>query len=1064
MTDRGRVPFALIGVLVLVATIGIVTTTHAPTPSEPAVDRELDRLAAETQTALREAALTAAHEAAASPVTEPADTPMGAAIRPESAFTDGLKVRLFVQAREHLDGLEASRDELSLSVSMRETTTPAELRAARDDVTVARAGENESKLRVELANVTLTASRDGQTVASRTIAPTVVVDSPVLVVRDRVAEFERQLEAGITDPGLTRRLSAQLHLAAFARGYAQYGGAPIQAVVANRHVELFANRALFDIQRSVFGHSDPVGRAALRDAALETGITDLLAGIDHDAVDHLEAAREYAGLTRAPEDKLAELAPTETYPSPHDAVTTGVNDSAGRVFLAFLGETGAPPGDTDGDDASVGVPSGSAGSHVRTALDAFGSTNENLTVPPYDFTSAVDRTFTETARIAASVRTLERSRETTGAPSASWSVLSSQTTTDISVSDRTTSTPPTERGWTTHASYARTVERERTTVTRYQTPQGNRTTRETVTTTYAVDLAVLGRHALGPAPAAPVETVYESPGPYGGPNLGDVPDRARERLIEGRGGPDELAMQAVTGTIDTEPIEIQGEYPEPLLEELYTDLVELRQQVANVSTSNPRGLVGTYQVNPPKQLAEQLRERRSAWIRDPDSYETVADRARTAVRAAYLEWVETWLEAQAVEHRQDGERLADELPPGAYANMTAGLSATQRPQTAPANETTVPMRVAASPSYLPRGAVASDVVPELPDDRRWYPLAVRNENLVAVPYGDVASTLTRLLFGPERTELRVGAEVLQAARQTTDSVQTDQNETVSIGQGTFSIGQDPDVTEYLAQNREALQEEVDAGTDHLRSVARTTLAEYDLGTPESRQSVVSTALADWDEPDQEALAFANGSAADAIVAATTDRWGGQLPEAVLDRLTLEIEAEIEAARLDTATRQRVSLVEATDNAVEEFARDRVEEIIADGVEAVANRTAERLLGHTLSTLPQGVPVLTPPLPWVVTANYWEVELRATYPRFTVRAPYGAPDRPGAEFVYVRDGTPARVDVTGDGSPERLGRSTRISFESRVDVVVAVPAGPRGVGDVDGYRTEESPGWPSPGPD
>jgi hypothetical protein len=30
------------------------------------------------------------------------------------------------------------------------------------------------------------------------------------------------------------------------------------------------------------------------------------------------------------------------------------------------------------------------------------------------------------------------------------------------------------------------------------------------------------------------------------------------------------------------------------------------------------------------------------------------------------------------------------------------------------------------------------------------------------------------------------------------------------------------------------------------------------------------------------------------------------------------------------------------------------------------------------------------------------------------------------------------------------------------VVAAVPPGPPGVGDVDGARTEQSPGWPCPG--
>ena len=64
--------------------------------------------------------------------------------------------------------------------------------------------------------------------------------------------------------------------------------------------------------------------------------------------------------------------------------------------------------------------------------------------------------------------------------------------------------------------------------------------------------------------------------------------------------------------------------------------------------------------------------------------------------------------------------------------------------------------------------------------------------------------------------------------------------------------------------------------------------------------------------------------------------------------------------------------------------------------------------------------------------------------------------------YVRDGSTTGLDVDGDGSPETLGTNERISFETSTTVVVAVPPGPPGVGDVDGTRTEQSPGWPCPG--
>jgi hypothetical protein len=56
----------------------------------------------------------------------------------------------------------------------------------------------------------------------------------------------------------------------------------------------------------------------------------------------------------------------------------------------------------------------------------------------------------------------------------------------------------------------------------------------------------------------------------------------------------------------------------------------------------------------------------------------------------------------------------------------------------------------------------------------------------------------------------------------------------------------------------------------------------------------------------------------------------------------------------------------------------------------------------------------------------------------------------------------RLDVDGDGRPERLGRDERVDFRTRTVVAVAVPPYRSGVGDVDGNADERAGTWPEPG--
>ncbi|WP_458189152.1 DUF7286 family protein [Haladaptatus sp. NG-WS-4] len=96
--------------------------------------------------------------------------------------------------------------------------------------------------------------------------------------------------------------------------------------------------------------------------------------------------------------------------------------------------------------------------------------------------------------------------------------------------------------------------------------------------------------------------------------------------------------------------------------------------------------------------------------------------------------------------------------------------------------------------------------------------------------------------------------------------------------------------------------------------------------------------------------------------------------------------------------------------------------------------------------------------WYATVNVWHVDVSGTYGQFTVRARRGSPVTPGASVAYTRQNRPVRLDVDDDGERETLGRTTWITFDTETTVVIAVPPGKTGVGDVNGDADECSPGW------
>jgi len=99
----------------------------------------------------------------------------------------------------------------------------------------------------------------------RTEDRTVVVAVPTLAAHERTERFEERLNRGpVEGPGLGRQITASLYAMTWARGYGQYAGAPVENVLANRHVELSTNAGIVRTQRDVFGTSDPNARGEWR--------------------------------------------------------------------------------------------------------------------------------------------------------------------------------------------------------------------------------------------------------------------------------------------------------------------------------------------------------------------------------------------------------------------------------------------------------------------------------------------------------------------------------------------------------------------------------------------------------------------------------------------------------------------------------------------------------------------------------------------------------------------------------------------------------------------------------
>jgi len=969
--DRGRVPFALVGVLLLVSSATLAATGgRQPATAEPTVERAMERADATTTAALRRATRRAAREAARRPVVTAANGSVGRALGPDP-FRDALRLRAYLAVRHDLRTVEARTGEVTVRPRLQPIPNDSTraVRAAIERVRIERAGPNGTALRVTVSNVTYVARRDGRVVERITRSPSVVVASPVLDLHERAEAFESRVDAGPFDPGLGRRLTARLYALAWGRGLAQYGGAPVSNVVATRHVELLTNGALLRTQRATLGATDPAGRTAVRERTASVAAADLVGGAAtaSSAADAVRRAGRYGDV----------VGPNHDRESPGTTRVSAAT-AADRAFASF----------------------------TNPATGRLGS--------------VLDRTYAAEIRTEARTRVVGRERSGRRRPAGDWELSDVETNGGTVVRGGDGAAPSAPDGWRVLGRATREVVESRT--TRRTWRRGNETRETTVVrrTTHAVGLAVHGRPARGtPAPPRPTPSAFDpAASPVDGPNLADVRRRARERL-DGRRA-DTLAVRAVDGELDTGVRTVGASYPPALRRVVRRDLAALHREVRATAVRLSTSEVGTLAVNPSARLADRLRERRATLLDAPDRYDSVAAKASVAVRVAYLEAVLSRLESAATTHRGVRARLNDTLVAAGFGDLDRVrrvLRARSRPVDPSAERTRalggpLAVGVETDPEYLgvsavERGSAGYD------GDGTVHPLAARNVNAFTLPYGDAADTVLGGLLADQRVGLATAARTLRSTR------------TAASATGNRT----------LERRRAALEGAVNRSLGTVRERMRATLRRRGVGGDRAaRGRLVDDALSRWETPAARALAVSNGSASRALARTVSRRTDADPGPGMAAALNATVDRALADRSVRPRRRPTRRAANAT-RSVATRALERGTNVAAESAASAGVGYVEGRLGRSLGAVPAGLPVAPVPGYWVATLNLWHVTVRGEYGRLVVRSRRGRPPHGTLSYVRDGRGVRLDVDGDGDTERLGRASRVRFDVSTTVVVVV-----------------------------
>ncbi|MHC3437322.1 DUF7286 family protein [Natrialbaceae archaeon A-gly3] len=1093
--DRARIPFALIGVLLLVSSATLVGVLESRPDPETDVDPSLamDRTAAASQTVLRDAVVRATDDAALRPVTD-ADTsdPWGRAIDAgddEETFERYLALRIYLEVEQHLQAAgQEIREDTTSSVSvppLSDSQASAEDALDRVDLEIGRDAGNDldpGTLEVTVEDVTITVERDGRVLAERTQDVTVTVATTAFELHEKADEYEEQLDMGFFEAdgheGLGRHFAARMYPLSWARGYAQYGGAPISEVVANRHVEVMANDAVFTTQEAVFGTTDPHSERTMMNAwgcLAAKDAEELYGGTYGEQPEVVDAEDICDGLEYIYGDVEGDLPdPPDTgdllegTPGMDETETIEVNEMADLAFAETLAD-----GDIEGIVEDLHEVDVSA--DVRQATDDH---NEPSVSAP-----------SETRR-----------------DSSNWrgpSLIEAETTSTLTVDHREHDPDATTTTTDYHTFDVRVTnehyEKWEWDYRGNQTETGlpsSVTADATATAEFELEITLSGTHPSGDVNTNGVDNGYNTAGwPHfrTHDDYASVPEDALEELLDL--DPDgDLTSQLEDEISSPEDIESASELedevsvtaaatvdaePETdlILKEIAHDLATLRDELGDVEHEFERHEI--VQGDPFDDLRENVDdEDQYVYEGTPGgTYDSVADKARVEARQVFLETLVDRIDDVAETHTDVQDGLEDELGDEIEATDNALAEMTDFAQDALVDDVTeqdvelegspllenVTYTPSGSPTYLSLEVVEREEVPAAGEDEHA-PMAAKNDNWFAVPYTEVAGDLlSRVLSVVDDDEeevvtLRTAGEMLESA-ELADKVADEAELEEERGRLENEI-------ERELENIATKVADEAGGSEHL-----------DVDEDEVEEALIEEALPELGTVDQQAIRLGGGEGAELVrdVVKSELEPPDETPyddddvwkEHAASVVKYELMDEIDEGVVDGIDK---SDIEEINDVVREQLEDISEEVIRERLENQKEKVEELeekwLMNedgqYSPNRVPSGLPITPVPGYWIATANVWDVEFKGEYARFELQASSEMPSSVGGT-TYVRDGNPVEIE-SNDGTTHIIGETEPITFSSRTMILVVVPPSGVGVGDRTDNRIECSETWPDAGPE
>ncbi len=722
---RGRVPFAIIGVLLLVsaATIAAVPYDNGTVDRGPAVT--VDRTVAATETVLRDATKTAGAYAAAHPVVEPSG--FGQVLEQERPFRSYVELLVYLNTREQLQGVTQQVRGQQGQASLPAVTGPETARMAYDRTHVQTAGNGSVSVCIE--NITITVTEGGHPVTQRQQTLNVTVATPVLTMHDRVATFETRMNRSpVAGPGLGRGITGRLYAMGWVRGAAQASGAPIEDVIDHRHIELAAAGSAIDQQRVAFGTSDPDAERGLARATLQAGTQDMLPS-------------DWQGLAAA------------GLPDPNSGAT------------GIEGPTKA----TTTDTVEVG----------RAADRAF----ERLLTDDRSIETIVSQAHDVEAKLAVTTtRQSVKLREHEPRPQAGWSRTDVEEEVSVQAVKPFEQRGPSAHGqWEQLDTMGRMVIAERI-VTETWSDGNNETERiKRYDEEYTVGIATHARPAPIPDVAdGPIADIAAAGNPPAGITAPTAATRVEDVLIHSRGGGDQIASQAVRDELETEITRVNIEPPTAVSEWVYEDVATLREEVRRISVTADRRQAVT-EATPAADLQAAIRERQEAMIDPPPQYQNRPHRALIATRAAYIDQVCTELGTNVEDTNEIQDAVLGKLDTAVAGSQEAidevlmAGAEYMRPEAQPISGdppvSNLTLAVETEPSYPTRKGV-TEVGPRGEIAGTQYPVSTRMVTVASLPVEEVTDTVLDRLFVGDAVSLPTAAEALQAANRVPEELMT----------------------------------------------------------------------------------------------------------------------------------------------------------------------------------------------------------------------------------------------------------------------------------------------------